>query len=87
MHGEPTSILAFRNGSIGNTLAAVPALRALRRRYPQANLAVVVDSVCYPLLELCPWIDWLIVYDKHGAHRPLSAHWRLVRDIRSLHPS
>ncbi|MCX6600164.1 MAG: glycosyltransferase family 9 protein [bacterium] len=87
MSAEPTSILAFRNGSIGNTLAAVPALRALRRRYPQAQLAVVVDSLCYPLLELCPWIDRLIVYDKHGAHRGAIAHLRLVRELRSLRPS
>jgi ADP-heptose:LPS heptosyltransferase len=87
MSTEPTSILVFRNGSIGNTLAAVPALRALRRRYPQAQLAVVVDSVGYSLLELCPWINRLIVYDKHGAHRGATAHLRLVREFRSLSPS
>jgi heptosyltransferase-2 len=87
MTGEPTSILAFRNGSIGNTLAAVPALRALRHRYPQTRLAVVVDSVCYPLLELCPWIDRLIIYDKKGEHRGAAAYLRLLRELRWLRPS
>jgi ADP-heptose:LPS heptosyltransferase len=84
---EPTSILAFRNGSIGNTLAAVPALRALRKRYPQATLSVVVDPVGFQLLEHCPWIDHLVVYDKRGRHRSLLAQAALVRDLRKLEPS
>jgi len=87
MISEPTSILAFRNGSIGNTLAAVPALRALRGRYPQVNLSVVVDPVGYQLLERCSWIDNLVVYDKRGRHRSLVAQAALVRDLRKLKPS
>ena len=60
MTGEPTSILAFRNGSIGNTLAAIPALRALRERFPQATLSVVVDYIGEELLKHCTWIDNMI---------------------------
>jgi len=84
---EPTSILAFRNGSIGNTLAAVPALRALRQRYPQATLSVVVDPIGFQLLEHCPLCDHLVVYDKRGRHRSLLAQAALVRDLRKLKPS
>jgi len=87
MNREPTSILAFRNGSIGNTLAAVPALRALRARWPSARITVVVDSIGYELLEYCPWIDRLIIYDKHGRDRGLLAQFRLVRTLRRLRPS
>jgi ADP-heptose:LPS heptosyltransferase len=87
MNGEPTSILAFRNGSIGNTLAAVPALRALRRSFPQTYLTVVVDSTCYPLLELCPWVDRLVIYDKRGVHGSPAGYIRIVRELRSLRPS
>jgi heptosyltransferase-2 len=87
MKAEPTSILAFRNGSIGNTLAAVPALRALRLSFPHARLSVVVDPLGFQLLELCPWIDRLIVYDKRGADRGLLPHVRLIRTLRGLSPS
>ncbi|HEY3296286.1 MAG TPA: glycosyltransferase family 9 protein [bacterium] len=87
MTGAPTSILCFRNGSIGNTLVAVPALRALRKSFPSASLAVVVDPVGYQLLEHCPWINRLIVYEKHGAHRGVRAHAQLIRELRALHPS
>lgn len=84
---QPTSILAFRNGSIGNTLVAVPALRALRKRYPTARISVVVDPLGYELLEQFSWIDQLIVYDKHNQHRSLSAQLRLIRELRRQKPS
>jgi ADP-heptose:LPS heptosyltransferase len=84
---DPTSILAFRNGSIGNTLVAVPALRALRRSFPRAHIAVVVDSTGKELLEHCPYVDRLIVYDKHGRDRTLAGYLRVVREIRSVRPS
>ena len=87
MKTEPTSILAFRNGSIGNTLVAVPALRALRKRYPEVQLSVVVDPLGFELLEHCLWIDDLIVYDKRGRDRGWAAHLRLIRRLRRLEPS
>jgi heptosyltransferase II len=87
MMDEPTSILAFRNGSLGNTLAAVPALRALRQRYPKTPLTVVVDPVGQQLLAHCPWINRLIVYDKRGRDRGWRRHINLVRALRSVRPS
>lgn len=83
----PVSILAFRNGSIGNTLVAIPALRAIRRRHPAARLSVVVDPVGRELLRGCPWIDRLILYDRHGRDRSLARWFRLVRKLRRLKPS
>jgi heptosyltransferase-2 len=87
MASDPTSLLIFRNGSIGNTLAAVPAMRALRAGFPRARLTVVVDPVGYTLLKHFPWFDRLIVYDKRGKDRGLLAHINLIRDLRSVRPS
>lgn len=84
---EPRSIVAFRNGSIGNTLVAIPALRSIRARWPRALLVVVVDSTGFELLEHCPWIDHLVVYDKRGADRGLWAGIRLVRRLRTFRPT
>ncbi|MDD5087985.1 MAG: glycosyltransferase family 9 protein [bacterium] len=84
---RPVSILAFRNGSIGNTLAAVPALRAIRAAHPDAQLTVVVDSVGHELLAPCPWINRLIIYEKRGRDHSLARHIRLIRELRALHPT
>lgn len=84
---DPKSILAFRNGSIGNTIAAIPALRALRDRYPSARLSVVVDGTGYELLEKCPWIDRLIIYEKNMAGCSLRKHVGTVRAMRATKPT
>jgi heptosyltransferase-2 len=86
MPPEPESILAFRNGSLGNTLVAIPALRAIRKRHPGARLSVVVDPIGAELLGPCPWIDRLIVYDKRGKDRGPGAWLRLVRTLRETKP-
>ncbi len=83
---ELRSILIFRNGSIGNTIVAIPAMRAIRERFREARIAAVVDAAGYELLEPCPWIDELIVYDKRGRDAGFGAYWQLVRRLRSLNP-
>lgn len=83
----PSCIIAFRNGSIGNTLVAVPALRAIKKRYPSCTLVVIVDSIGYQLLECCPWIDELIVYEKHGKDKGIVPYLKLIQKLRHLQPS
>jgi ADP-heptose:LPS heptosyltransferase len=83
----PRSILAIRTGPIGNTLAAVPALRALRGRYPDARLALLVSPIAHPLLARCPWLDEVLVYDARGAQRPPLGYARLVARLRRLRPT
>ncbi len=86
--GDPIrTILAFRNGSIGNTLVAVPALRALKRRHPGARLVVVVDPVGRELLAELEFIDRLIVYDRKGVGRGPGGWLSLVRELRREKPS
>lgn len=83
----PTGILAFRNGSIGNTLVALPALRALRRAHPKARLSVVVDPPGAELLARVDWIDDLITYDKRGRDSGPVGTVRFAGRLRSLRPS
>jgi len=81
------TILAFRNGSIGNTMVAIPAFRALKRRHPAARLVVVVDPVGQELLAELDVIDRLIVYDRKGRHRGLAGWLSFVGELRQEKPS
>jgi len=85
--GAVRTILAFRNGSIGNTLVAVPALKALKRRHPAARLVVVVDPVGKELLTELDFVDRLIVYDRKGRHRGLMGWLSVVMELRREKPS
>ena len=77
--------LVFRNGSIGNTLVAVPALRALRMSEPNAFIGAVVDSLGHNLLRYCPYIDHFFIYEKRGLHhRSLRTNVRFIQSLRSF---
>lgn len=74
--------LIFRNGSIGNTLVAVPAIKALREAYPDAFIAIVVDTIGSELLKYCPYADELYVYEKKGQHKSLWANFKFLWRLR-----
>lgn len=80
------SILIFRNGSIGNTLMAVPAIKSIRRSFPDARIHVVVDPIGFELLEHCPYVDSLLIYDKQRRHRGLVGFINTARRLRVLKP-
>jgi heptosyltransferase-2 len=74
--------LFIRFGSIGNTLVSIPAVRALRKAYPSAFIAMVVSPGIDDLLSDIPWINELIVYDMRGAHKSLFAYLRFIHELR-----
>ena len=77
--------LIIRFGSIGNTLVSIPAVRAIRKAYPTSFIAMVVSPGIDELLSDIPWIDELIVYDMHGAHKSLHAYFHFIRGLRRRH--
>jgi ADP-heptose:LPS heptosyltransferase len=81
------SVLVFRNGSIGNTLVALPALHALRLRFPGVRITVVLDSIGSELLRNSPDINEIITYDKHSDDQGIAAHLKLIRALRSARPT
>lgn len=67
-HSEPSRILIVRLSAIGDIVFASPLIAALRRAYPQAHLAWLVQPECRSLLDQHPDLDEVIVC-------PLG-HWR-----------
>lgn len=57
---EPRRILVVRNRFIGDTMLAVPFLRNLRRRFPDAVIDVLSESGAASLLADCPHADELL---------------------------
>jgi lipopolysaccharide heptosyltransferase II len=53
----PERILFIQLSAIGDTILAVPAIRAVRRRFPDAHLAMMASSINLEYLERCPYID------------------------------
>lgn len=57
---RPLRILVIRNRFIGDTILAIPALRNLRRAYPNARIEVLIEPNCGEILGPCPYQNELI---------------------------
>lgn len=58
------SILVVRRDNIGDLVCTTPLFHALRRRFPQAWIAALVNSYSAPVLDRNPHIDRVFVYTK-----------------------
>lgn len=65
----PKSILVIAVARIGDTLLVTPAIRALKERYPSAQLTVLAHPKRREVLENLPFIDHL------GSITPKRARW------------
>ncbi len=75
MTGAPGRILIVRLSAIGDLVFASPLVAALRRAYPQAQIAWLVQPECAPLLRHHPDLDEVIVWP----HRDWRDLWRARR--------
>lgn len=62
-------ILVIRYRFIGDTVLTVPALRNLRKAYPNAQIDMIVGPVSGDVLLDCPYLDNLIYFDTTRKHK------------------
>lgn len=84
------SILVFKHRNIGDVLQATPAIHALRCAWPDAQIAVAVNSGTEEMVSGNPDIDRVIVFDRTahdtGGRRRIREELRFLREIRSWRP-
>lgn len=76
-------ILVRATNWVGDAIMALPALRAIRSRFPEAKISVLARPYVadiYRGQEIC---DELIAYDRKGAHSALRGRERLVKELRA----
>jgi lipopolysaccharide heptosyltransferase II len=77
------NILLIRLRLIGDVVFTTPLLRALRRRYPDARLAYLVEPQAAPVVVDNPHLDDVIVASKPDGPGRLVADLRLARRLRA----
>ncbi|MFH1772350.1 MAG: glycosyltransferase [Candidatus Omnitrophota bacterium] len=60
---ELRKILVIDVSGIGDIIMSIPALRALRKRYPESYIAMLVSSRACPLLFGCPYVDEVFAFN------------------------
>ncbi|MEM2293081.1 MAG: glycosyltransferase family 9 protein [Nitrososphaeria archaeon] len=77
---EIQKVLIIRLDEIGDIVMTTPFLREIRRNLPSAWIALVVNPQVYNLVELCPYVNEVLVYNWRVSKflKPLQRHWRAL---------
>src|SRR5580765_8710296 len=79
----PMRILLIRLRQIGDVVFTTPAVHALRRRFPGAHLAYIVEPASAPVIAGNPHLDEVIVAPRRGGVRGLLDDLALGRRLRA----
>lgn len=77
---DPRRILVRAPNWAGDVVMATPALRALRARFPRAQVTLQIRDAVAPLLAGAPWFDERVAVASHG--RGVRATWAEGRGLR-----
>jgi ADP-heptose:LPS heptosyltransferase len=81
---EPKRVLVIRqHNQMGDMLLAVPAFRALRRRFPDARISLVAASINGSVMENSPFVDEVLVYAKERNKKNPMELIRFIAQLRS----
>ncbi len=75
-------ILIFNVNWRGDVLFSTPAIKAIRKRYPDAYLTCIVPPRCRELLEQNPSLNEIIPFDEKGAQKGILAKLRFIHLLR-----
>ncbi|MCM8760759.1 MAG: lipopolysaccharide heptosyltransferase II [Candidatus Omnitrophica bacterium] len=88
-------ILIIRLDRIGDVLLSTPAIKAVRRAYPDSYIAVMVRPYARQIVEGNPNINEIIIYDKEGREKDFLGNIEFIGNLRKkrfdlaiiLHPT
>ncbi len=74
-------ILVIKISSVGDVILITASLKALRQKFPNARICVLVGEASRRILQRCPYIDELIVVDFKNRDRGIKRFWQLGRKL------
>jgi heptosyltransferase-2 len=80
---NPQKILVRATNWIGDGVISLPALAALRARFPAAEIVLVAKPWVSELYWHLPAVSRQIVYNPAGEHEGPQGFWKLIRALRA----
>lgn len=82
MNSAYKNILVVNVNWVGDVIFSTPVFKALKKTYPQARVCCLAVPRVREIIESCPYIDDVIIYDEEGEHRGLFKKLQLVLQLR-----
>jgi heptosyltransferase-2 len=79
---NPKKILVIKLDRIGDMVMTTPIFRALKEKWPEANISVLANTVNSSVIINNPFIDNIFVYDKRGCHKERVKRLSFFNNIR-----
>jgi heptosyltransferase-2 len=80
---QSQNILIRSTNWIGDAIMTTPAVRSIRRNFPDARITLLALPWVADVFAACPHIDHIFIYDKQGRHQGLRGKLRLAADLRA----
>lgn len=92
---EYRRILIVRTDRIGDVLLSTPVIKAVRDKFPQAYISMMVAPQARDIVSGNPYLDEVIIYDKDGKHKNSFSSLKFSRRLKKrkfdlaiiLHPA
>jgi len=79
---EIKKILYINLAFMGDVIIATPAIRALRKKYPEAIIDMLVTPWAGQVAVGNPYVDHVNLYDKKGKHKNIFELYKLIKNLR-----
>ncbi len=83
LHPERVRRLLVRSTNwVGDAVMSVPALKEIRRLFPQARISLLARPWVRDVYAAADFVDEILVYDKAGRHRGCAGARRMALELR-----
>ncbi len=82
---SPAKLMVRAPNWIGDAIMALPALEALRARYPETEIVVVAKPWVSELYQQHNSVNRIVVYDALGEHKGVRGFANLIEELKSEH--
>lgn len=72
-------ILVIKLSAVGDVILSIPSLRAIRNRFPDASICVLVGRKSRKIIRNCPYVDDVIVYSPTSAKNRIGDLLRMAK--------
>jgi len=79
---EPKRILIWEQNWLGDVLFSTPFIKAIRKRYKDAHIAVIVNPASREIVKGNPRIDEIIIFDEKNEHRGIMGRIKFIMELR-----